>query len=299
MRIDLQNLLAAIDPDARLLDHWPLTGGVSAQTLAVEFERSDGSAAHLVVRAHGPRDLARDPDIALHEYMLLQALFDSGFPVAEPVYVDQHGQLSGRPAVVSGFLAGEARTADGPQSTSRMISEMAFWLAKIHRFDRSQVDLSFLVGSDYEDRSRLESRAEDSALAQRTCRILQESPETRHLNQPVLLHGDFWRGNLLWRSERIVGIIDWEDAFIGDPIIDLARTRLELFWTEGALASERFTVQYLGWNDIDIDGLPWWDLRMSLEFARALPGWGLPPEREREMLGLLEQFVQRAVDELN
>jgi aminoglycoside phosphotransferase (APT) family kinase protein len=33
---------------------------------------------------------------------------------------------------------------------------------------------------------------------------------------------------VLWRDGRIVAVIDWEDAQVGDPLADLANTRLEL-----------------------------------------------------------------------
>jgi aminoglycoside phosphotransferase (APT) family kinase protein len=38
----------------------------------------------------------------------------------------------------------------------------------------------------------------------------------------VLLHGDFWPGNALWRDGALVAILDWEDAAIGDPLADVA-----------------------------------------------------------------------------
>lgn len=61
----------------------------------------------------------------------------------------------------------------------------------------------------------------------------------------VLLHGDYWPGNLLWRGEQIVALVDWEDAAIGDPFSDLACARVELLCTVGEEVMERFTEQYL------------------------------------------------------
>jgi aminoglycoside phosphotransferase (APT) family kinase protein len=292
----LARLVEAMAPGATLLDHWTLTGGVSAQTSALEILRQDGTTQRLVLHAHGPRDLARDPAIALHEYQLLQTLHEAGLPVPRPVFVDQTGELSGSPSVVTEFVEGEVRTADTLAPSARSITQMAYWLSRIHRFDLRTADLSFLVEIDYEDPDRLQPRSDDSPLVQRICDALGAAGRVEPTNTPVLLHGDYWMGNLLWNGDGIVAIIDWEDAFIGDPVLDLARSRLELFWAHGPLESERFTAQYLGWNDIDIDHLAWWDLLMSLQFARALPGWGLPADRERQMHTLLEQFVERALE---
>jgi aminoglycoside phosphotransferase (APT) family kinase protein len=295
---DFSRLVEAFAPGARLIRHWPLTGGVSARTTALEIEHDNGRLERVVVRAHGPRDLARDPDIALHEYQLSGALHAAGLPVAKPVYVDRNGDISGSPAVVVEFIDGEIKTAEGPPPSARAISEMAYWLARIHAFDLTLTDLSFLVEIDYDNPGRFEPRPDDSHVAQRICDILRSYGHVTARNQSVLLHGDYWRGNLLWNSDQTIGIIDWEDAFIGDPIIDLARSRLELFWIHGALSCERFTIQYLSWNDINVEALAWWDLAMALGFARALAAWGLPVAREQEMTAALTQFVARAEEQL-
>jgi len=39
----------------------------------------------------------------------------------------------------------------------------------------------------------------------------------RHSNAPVLVHGDFWPGNILWQQNQLAGVIDWEDAMLGEP----------------------------------------------------------------------------------
>lgn len=46
-------------------------------------------------------------------------------------------------------------------------------------------------------------------------------------NSPtVLLHGDFVKNNLLAHRGEIVGVLDWEDALIGDPLFELASLSL-------------------------------------------------------------------------
>ena len=35
-----------------------------------------------------------------------------------------------------------------------------------------------------------------------------------------LLHGDFWPGNVLGTGDEIVAVIDWENACVGDPLVD-------------------------------------------------------------------------------
>ena len=49
----------------------------------------------------------------------------------------------------------------------------------------------------------------------------------RPRGEPVFLHGDVWPGNLLWVGDRCVGLIDWKEAGVGDPGVDLANLRFQ------------------------------------------------------------------------
>ncbi|HYI01996.1 aminoglycoside phosphotransferase family protein [Hyalangium sp.] len=60
-----------------------------------------------------------------------------------------------------------------------------------------------------------------------------------------VLHGDFWPGNILWQEDRIAAVIDWEDAAVGDPLSDLACSRVELMCAYGEAAMEAFTAHFL------------------------------------------------------
>jgi aminoglycoside phosphotransferase (APT) family kinase protein len=64
------------------------------------------------------------------------------------------------------------------------------------------------------------------------------SPPQR--NAPALLHGDYWPGNVLWQDGELVAVIDWEDAKLGDPLADLAISRLDIAWILGTAAMTLF-----------------------------------------------------------
>ena len=84
----------------------------------------------------------------------------------------------------------------------------------------------------------------------------------------MLLHGDYWNGNILWNSGEISGIIDWEDAWIGEPLSDLAGTRVDLAYTYGKEQADLFTQVYFEHNKIDVHTLPLWDLVAVLWLIR-------------------------------
>ena len=67
-------VVARMDPGARLLGSWPLTGGVSAQVMALEVQKADGAIQKLVLRRHGEGDLRGNPQIARDEFRLLSIL---------------------------------------------------------------------------------------------------------------------------------------------------------------------------------------------------------------------------------
>jgi aminoglycoside phosphotransferase (APT) family kinase protein len=123
--------------------------------------------------------------------------------------------------------------------------------------------------------------------------LLADWPFPRQ-NRSVLLHGDFWPGNILWRNGQIVSVIDWEEAALGDPLADVANTRLELLWAFGIDAMQRFTHHYQSLTDIDFAYLPYWDLYAALRRISQIAGWGLDDSTEKAMRERLRWFVAQA-----
>lgn len=49
----------------------------------------------------------------------------------------------------------------------------------------------------------------------------------RPSGQAVLIHGDPWKGNMLWDGDTCGALIDWKSSGVGDPGIDLGHLRLQ------------------------------------------------------------------------
>lgn len=118
-------------------------------------------------------------------------------------------------------------------------------------------------------------------------------------NAPVLLHGDFWPGNILWKNGQLAAVIDWEDAALGDPLADLAMSRLEILWAFGIDAMHRFTRQYQSMTTIDFTDLPYRDLCAALWTIPQISGWGLDEATERTMRERHRWFVARAFEQVS
>src|SRR5215216_789970 len=140
-----QQLVQRIEPDARVLRIWHLTGGVSARVTALEVEQSDGQREKLIVRHHGEIDRAQNPHIARDEFKLLQIAKSHGIAAPKPYYLDESCELFSTPLLVIEFI--EGKTVFAPADLGSYLQQMAEQLAKIHAVN-SAPELSFLPRPD-------------------------------------------------------------------------------------------------------------------------------------------------------
>ena len=271
---------------SKLLRTWELKGGVSAQVTALEILLSDGSAKKMIVRQHGEVDRKRNPHIAADEFRLLYILHSAGLATPAPFYLDQSGEIFPIPYIVIEYI--EGKTEFAPAHLPDFILQLATNLVKIHRVVASNPDMSFLPEQEefYTEKLRQRPAIVNESLNEGRIRDILESvwPLPRR-NSLVLLHGDFWPGNLLWKDGQLVGIIDWEDAALGDPLADIANSRLEILWAFGLEAMQRFTQQYQSMTVTDFTCLPYWDLCTALRRITQIAQWGLDKATERTMQG--------------
>jgi aminoglycoside phosphotransferase (APT) family kinase protein len=138
----------------------------------------------------------------------------------------------------------------------------------------------------------------DASLDEARIRAMLATADPPVSQEAVLLHGDFWPGNLLWNEAGEPVAIDWEDAATGDPLYDLANARLEWRLAYNATAATRFTRRYQRITGRDLTALPWWDLRAALKLCGKLGSFGLAPEIGRRWRAKLRCFVNEAIQTL-
>jgi aminoglycoside phosphotransferase (APT) family kinase protein len=287
-----QQLIERIEPHAKVLRTWPLTGGVSAQVTAIEVEQPDGQVTKLVVRQHGEVDRGHNPHIARDEFKLLQIAQSHGLAAPKPYYVDESSDLFPYPFLVIGFVDGDTEFA--PADLTGYLAQTAQELTKIHRVQDSP-NLAFLPrqGKGFGVRPT----TLDGLLSEERIRDALESAwPLVQVNESVLLHGDYWPGNILWKEAKLAAVIDWEDARVGDPLADLANCRLELLWAFGGDAIKDFTTAYQALSTIDFTSLPYWDLCAALRPCGKLSTWGLDAEAEQRMRERHRFFVDQAIE---
>lgn len=290
-----RQLLDRIHPGAGLVRARRLEGGVSAEVTALDITLRDGRTPTLLVRGHGVVDRAHNPTIARDEFRLLQIAQAHGLAAPKPFHVDDSCELFPIPMLVIEFIAGETEFA--PADLGNYLAQMATELARIHAV-RDSSELAFLPRQDKGFGAR--PAALDNSLDEGRIRDALEAawPRTQ-VNDSVLLHGDYWPGNILWQDGRLAAVIDWEDARVGDPLSDLGNVRLERLWWFGPEAAQAFTRRYQATASIDLANLPYWDLCAALRPCGKLSTWGLTPDDERRMRELHRAFVTDAVASLS
>jgi aminoglycoside phosphotransferase (APT) family kinase protein len=269
------SIVTRLYPDARLKAMDRLTGGVSADVHRLDLSLRDGSTISLVLRAHGASHSGHAAEL---EYKLLQALYRGGVPVPEPLLVDVRGSVLADPFLVMGFIEGTSDVPSGKENQA--IDLMADALANIHAMPTISLPTLPLRNDPLPD---VFDYLPEGSEWQDLRTHLAAQVDTAYQDSPKLLHGDFWPENLLWHHGAIAGILDWEDAALGDPLSDVACARVELRYRFGEASMEQFTKAYARHQRVDRTRLALWQVYIAAAAQKFMSGWGLAPAREAHM----------------
>lgn len=287
------------EPHSKLRRAWGLQGGVSAQVTALEIEQPGGQTKTMLLRQHGEVDRAHNPHIAADEFKLLALLQSAGIAAPRPYYLDQSCEILSTPYLVIEYIEGEPAFTL-PDKTDLPL-QLATQLSSIHRIDCATLDVSFLPTQEALTEKLLgkqPAKLDDSLDEGHIRDVLEAYWPWSQYNTSTLLHGDFWPGNILWREGQVAAVIDWEDARLGDPLADVANTRLELLWTFGSDTMHSFTHHYQTLTAINTTNLPYWDLYAALKPASKIAEWAGNPATEQAMRVGHKLFITQAFAKL-
>lgn len=261
------SIIQTLAPHSRLRRTWSLAGGLSADMTAVEAETATGQIRKWIVRQYRHGRQAHKQHKAETEFKVLQLTHALGLPTPTPCLLDTSGTHFAAPTLAIEYIEGEM--VFSPPDLESYLKQLATQLAHIHRAETASLDLSFLPqiidGCPETGKQRPGKTSLDKGRIPAT---LASHRPSLHRNAPCLLHGDYWPGNTLWRDGRLTAVIDWEDAKFGDPLIDLANSRLEVGWIFGINGLKSFTRHYQALMTLDYTDLPFWDLCAALRLAR-------------------------------
>ncbi|MBV8951706.1 MAG: phosphotransferase family protein [Actinobacteria bacterium] len=180
------------------------------------------------------------------EYRVLRGLAPTDVPVPRPLTFCDDVDVIGAPFYVMEKVNGvilrspQETAALAPEDARRCSLELIDVLARIHRVDYQAVGLGdfghpdgFLERqvrrwAEQWDRSQTRPLPSIDEIARRLRAALPASPP------PTIVHGDYRLDNTMLDARdagRIVAVLDWEMATLGDPLTDVGL--FLLYWGQG------------------------------------------------------------------
>ncbi|HUG05861.1 MAG TPA: aminoglycoside phosphotransferase family protein [Candidatus Limnocylindria bacterium] len=268
---ELERLRARIDPSATRIGARPLVGGLDTATYRVTLGRGPATS-DVVVRIY--REYEHDAAEAVRrEYAALTAVSAATVLAPKPILADASGEVIGDPLIVMSFFPG----APLPPSTDadEWVQQMADGLVAVHATPLDQLPAHFRRGETPAERvARIVGSPPKTtdALWDEVAAVLPRAGDSVTANASTLIHGDYWFGNTIWLDGRLTGIIDWDDARIADPALDVSIARNDIVVFSGPPMANLFLAQYERARG-PLAGLVFWDLVACLSPIKWLAGW--------------------------
>jgi aminoglycoside phosphotransferase (APT) family kinase protein len=277
----------------------PMIGGGSCEIFAVDR----GPDRWVLRRApeHASSSTAHD---VLREFRILDAIKDTSVPVARPVVACGDPEVFGSPFYVMDRVEGKPilkavpeAWAAAPESHGRALEELVDALLAIHAVDWRACGLGDLAHvDDYLSRQLTRWLTQLDSYGGRDLPAAHDVADWLGTNRPgdqpsALCHGDYKLDNVLFAPDsppRLLAVVDWEMAGIGDPIVDLAWALIFHPGTEGTLRlgmtkEPRFDTthlpdrrmlckRYADGSGRDVTAITWYDVFARWKLAIVLEG---------------------------
>jgi aminoglycoside phosphotransferase (APT) family kinase protein len=264
-------------------------GGASRETYSFNalYANGSGQGARGFILRRDPPDSLIDTQRAL-EFAAYRSFHKSDVPVPEPIALVEDSSVLGRPFFIMERIdtGSPARpfTKDpyGPhrESIGRDFFSILGALAAVDPYD---TDMPAVVPTpapeecwrrelDHWERVIDTDALEPQPIAAAAIRRLRRNPP-RPPAKLSIVHGDYRSGNFLHNGAgRIVSVLDWEMAHIGDPLEDLAWALDPLWAGDSGLAAGLLDFdeavqlwQQASGRRFHADAFQWWSLFASLK----------------------------------
>lgn len=257
-----------------------------------QLSRFHGGAARETFRfvAHGRQAphalvLRRDPASSLirtsraAEFHILERAYGAGLPVPQPLFLEDDGVAFGTPGFImaevpGGRAPGLFETNPYGASRTETGAQLFSALGRLHALVPDSKDFAALPMQDAAGRlAHWKADAKSNTLRPEPVLAAAIRWLERHLpaasGPPALVHGDFRSGNfLVGPQSRLLAILDWEMAHIGDPMEDLAWV-MDPLWSHGEPGLAAATLP-------PAEAIARWEASSGRRFAaEAWPWWRL------------------------
>jgi aminoglycoside phosphotransferase (APT) family kinase protein len=246
--------LLVLEPLGRFLDAHGLGSG---QIVATPIGEGHSNVTYLIEREDGAEMVLRRPprpplppsahDV-LREARLLEALRPTQARVPAVLAVCDQVEVIGSPFYVMEMIDGDVITSsvpeplDNPRQRRAIAEQLIDALVEIHSVDWEDAGLEgFGKPTGYLERQvrrfsglwELNKTREIPAVERVRDWLAGHLPDSGPPAQATIVHGDYRLGNTMFAptsSARLIAVLDWEMATIGDPLADLGY--LCMMWSE-------------------------------------------------------------------
>jgi aminoglycoside phosphotransferase (APT) family kinase protein len=272
-----------VGPGSRVDQSGQFRHGTSSEVTALDVVDRDGERQALVLRRFvDDAWLAREPDLAVREAAVLEALAASPVPAPALVAVDATGTDAGVPTVLTRRLPGTVVMVS--PDLGRWLHRLVDLLAMIHA---TPIPPGLRPYRPWYATTRVIEPPAWSHDVPAWGAAISRARAPAPVGTSVFLHRDFNPTNVLWVRDRVSGVVDWVEASAGPAGADLGHCRCNLAMELSLEAAEALRDTF-GLAEYD----PYWDLISAVDF---LPDLASPRPAVQERL---DAFVAAAVARL-
>lgn len=298
-----QQIVKAADRTLDFVSMEPAAGSFTNHARILTCRTATGERERLVAKFLTDKPHLA-PKIAHVSYHAAQIARDHGIPVPEPLFLDESGHVLGVPGVVSRFVQGTQVT--NPADPHKWAEDLAHQLHQIHSIHPKEIEKLHLFDGNFQtlyfQRGNYPKLLANHPLASKIFDAVRELEPTLTTVPLVLVHLDYWHGNILWHRGRISAVVDWDFAGYGDPAIDVAFFRLNMYLRGIKPMADHFLWAYEAKSGSTLKNLGFRELAAAAQglpdptiFAPANTGMGSGPLTEERVIAGYEEFVVGAL----
>ncbi|HSO46904.1 MAG TPA: aminoglycoside phosphotransferase family protein [Rhizobiaceae bacterium] len=166
----------------------------------------------------------RHEEQTLREYQNLSAVQSLGLPLRTPRVRCGPEVRAGFSALVTSFIPGEHDLKMVWSQVREPVAEILHSLREstVPELHTLRPVRQWCGGEQWPRIIEQLSSALDETVARTARRVVADVLTAEPDNGRTLVHGDFGLHNLLWGGHGLPAVIDWDNASVGDPAIDLA-----------------------------------------------------------------------------